>query len=785
MHSDLKYELFHDDILDFEEYAVIPSKDIVPFPNMIIPIGIDNSNMIRIVEDAHSEGNLIFVLVKKNQKLDDLAKSSYYEAGCIGKVMQILKIPGMGVKAIIQVLRRAKVLNFSVKENVLYSKISLIDINFEPDEMIEASLRIIKKLYKNYLDLNQKNFDDNLQAFGSETKDPLMKVDDILGHLDLSLEQKQKLLEISEFSELLDQLHIILINEIEFAKLENKIELKVNNKVMKEQKEYFLKEKIKGMKSEINADESDIDEVDKIKELIKQDKLSIQAKKKAEVEIEKLKRIHSMSPEYGLIRDFLDLLGNLPWKEKTAEKIDILEAEKILDEDHYGLNKAKERILEYLSVLKLVKKIKGPILCLVGPPGTGKTSLGRSVARALNREYIRVALGGLHDEAEIRGHRRTYIGAMPGKIIQSIKKCGVNNPLFLLDEIDKLTSDFRGDPASALLEVLDPEQNNSFMDNYLDVEFDLSSILFIATANDKSRIPKPLLDRMELIEIDGYLDVEKYHIATDFLIQKQFKENGITAANLTIDDEAIYKIISDYTLEAGVRELERKIAKICRKVAKEIIKDSRQKIEITKDNLEKYLGIARFVENVDNHGLKVGEVNGLAWTNAGGSILKVETNIMEGKKDLSLTGKLGDVMKESAQVALSYIRSNAKAFEIDNEFFEKNEIHLHFPEGAVPKDGPSAGITIVTSILSAIKNLKVDQSVAMTGEVTIHGDVLAIGGLNAKLMAAKRSKIKKVIIPLRNEKDLKEIAEEILESFEVIKVKHVKEVIEEVLYVKN
>lgn len=754
---------------------VIPSKEIIPVPGVIIPISSGNASMTRLLEDAHITESEIILLGKKEQKMSDLSSESFFKIGSVGRVVQILKLPGMGVKAIVQPVKRVMVRDFIVTNETLYAKVENLHIIVEDSHYVETSFRIIKNLYSEYQDVTGSSSDAG--KTDAEEMDILQSLDMIIYNLDINYRKKQELLEITDIRRLLSELHALIINEIEFARLEKKIEAEVSKKAMEEQRDYFLREKLKGLQSEIAGKDSEIEEVVKIKELIAKGLLTDVAVKKAENEMAKLKRLHSMSPEYGLVRDYLDLMASLPWKKGTQKDIDLKSAETILEEDHYGLKKPKERILEYLSVLKLAGKIKGPILCLVGPPGVGKTSLGKSIARALGREYIRIALGGLHDEAEIRGHRRTYIGAMPGKIIHNLKKAGVNNPLVLLDEIDKLSKDYRGDPAAALLEVLDPEQNNTFMDNYLDVEFDLSNILFVTTANSKSTIPPALLDRMEVIEIDGYLDTDKYHIATDFLIKKQTTENGIPSEKLEITDESVYKIISDYTREAGVRELDRKISRICRKAAFAIVSDDIEKMVVTPDMLEEMLGIPTFSEYSDTEGDKVGCVNGLAWTQAGGSVLKVECNIMEGKPKLSLTGKLGDVMKESATAALSYIRANASKYDINPEIFDKNEIHIHFPEGAVPKDGPSAGITITIALLSLLKNIPVSQKIGMTGEITIKGDVLPIGGLNAKLMAAKRVKIDKVIIPEKNKINLKEIDNEITDSFEVITASHIDNVI--------
>ena len=758
---------------------VVPCKDKIPIPGNIISLNIDSHHLTNVLEDAELTDSMVILIGKKNKMASDHTGESYFTVGSVGKVMQVIKIPGMGTKAVIRPIKRAKIIEFVMSNETLYARIDPIDIKPNLSKLTLASLRIIRNLFKQYLELNPQIDDSAINLDGENEHSEY--IDTILDILNISYNRKQKLLEITDFSKLIDEIHILLINEIEFSKLEKKIETDVTKRTIKEQKDYFLKEKLKGLSTELGSDSVEISEVSKIYELQKENKLSKLAEEKALHEIDKLKKIHSMSPEYGLIRDYLELIASLPWKKKSRVNIDIEKAEAILEEDHYGLKKPKERIIEYLSILKLVKKLKSPILCLVGPPGTGKTSLGKSIARSLGRKYIRMALGGVHDEAEIRGHRKTYIGAMPGKIVQSIRRAGVNNPLFLLDEIDKLSSDFRGDPSSALLEVLDPEQNHSFRDNYLDVEFDLSNVLFIATANDQSRIPPALLDRMELIRLDGYLDIEKYHIAKKFLVPEQIKVNGLKKKNICFSENCVYRIISEYTMEAGVRELERKIAKICRKTARMIIKDPETQIHVTAKNLHNFLGTEEYRDFSQTTGKKVGEVNGLAWTISGGAVLKVESNLMSGTGKLNLTGKLGDVMKESAQAALSYIKTFADDYNIDNKIFVDNDIHIHFPEGATPKDGPSAGSTIVISLLSAIKNILVDQSIGMTGEITIHGEVLAIGGLKTKLMAAKRSKISTVFIPNQNIKDLDDIDKQIKSALKIIPVSHISEVIKYIL----
>jgi ATP-dependent Lon protease len=764
---------------------IVPSKEKIPVPGNIISINIESNHMTEILEEAELSESMIVVLGKKNQYSSDLTPDSYYRFGCIAKVMQVIKLPAFGNKAVIRCLKRVRVTDFHKNNLNLYARIEPVELDTDTDDITKASLRILKKLYKDYLDLNPHlERPDYLINIDDEFINPLSFADSILGSLNLNYRRSQKMLEISDLKLLVSELHIVLINEIEFAKLEKKIESQVTQRTIKEQKDYFLREKLKGLSSELGAESIQIPEVSRINEMKKNNELSEQAVIKADIEIEKLNKMHSMSPEYGLIRDYLELVISLPWKKSGEVNIDMSTAEKILDEDHYGLIKPKERILEYLSVLKLVEKLKSPILCFVGPPGTGKTSLGKSIARALGRKYIRIALGGLHDEAEIRGHRKTYIGAMPGKIIQSIRKAGVNNPLILFDEIDKISSDFRGDPASALLEVLDPEQNNTFTDNYLDVEFDLSDVLFIATANDQNKIPVPLLDRMELIKLDGYIDLEKFMIASKFLIPDQKKANGIDDDKLSISNEALYKIISEFTMEAGVRELERKIAKICRKTARMITENAEVSVKVDENNLNDFLGIEEYKDFSNVTGKKIGEVNGLAWTISGGTILKVETNIIPGKPELRLTGKLGEVMKESAQAAFSYLKTNADKFGIDRNIFSDNEIHIHFPEGATPKDGPSAGVTIVISVISAIKMLPIEQNIAMTGEITIHGDILAIGGLKTKLMAAKRSKITTVFIPRQNIKDLENIDDEIKDSLTIIPVSHISEIIGTTMKIK-
>ncbi|PID27818.1 MAG: endopeptidase La [Candidatus Cloacimonadota bacterium] len=775
--SELSRELDSFTIDEGVKYPVVPLSDTIPFPALILPISLESSQQKRVIEDAHNEDTNV-ILLGKHEKSDlDTTASSYYKVGVLGKVLQVVKLPNLGSKAIIQPIKRVRVVSFSVKDESLFAEVKKITIREINSKFLETSMRIIKSLFEEYLEISRSTVPDLMSMINDESSN-LTVLDIISSNINTDRETKQRLLEMTKLKDYATELHAVLQREIEFHNLERKVEAEVSKKAMNDQKDYFIREKIKGIKSELNIDHSDLEEVNTVKKMISEGKLTKAAEEKSLAEIEKLQRLHSMSPEYGLIRDYLDLIINLPWKKESKVTIDISAAEKILDEDHFGLKKPKERIIEYLSVLKLVDKIKGPIVCLVGPPGVGKTSLGRSIARALGREYIRVALGGLHDEAEIRGHRRTYIGAMPGKIIQSIKKSKVNNPLFLLDEIDKISSNFRGDPASALLEVLDPEQNNTFLDNYLDIEYDLSNVLFITTANNKYKIPQPLLDRMELIEIDGYLDVEKFQIAKKYLISKQMKENGVTEENLSINDDSIYKIITDYTMESGVRDLDRKIAKICRKAARSSIEG--EKTIVTTENLENFLGVPIYDDMVTTVGTKWGSVNGLAWTSVGGSVLKVETNIYPGKEGLKLTGKLGEVMKESAQAALSFIRSKSKNLDIADDFFSKNVVHIHFPEAATPKDGPSAGITIATSLISCLLNIEVPQDIGMTGEITIHGDVLPIGGLNAKLMAAKRSKIKKVIIPKRNIKDLKEISVDILNALKIVPVSHVSEVFKEV-----
>ncbi|HXK49167.1 MAG TPA: endopeptidase La [Clostridiales bacterium] len=759
-------------------YRIVPSKERIPFPGNIISLNVDSGHFTELLEEAEINDSLIVLLGKKNQYASDFSQDSYYNYGCISKVVQVIKLPNFGNKAIIRCLKRVRVTEFQKRNLNLYARIETIEINTESDDILKATLRLLRKLYIEFLELNpQLEKPDYLLNINDDLINPLKLTDTIMGSLNLNYQRKQRMLEISDFRYFVSELHSILINEIEFSRLEKKIEAEVSQRTLKEQKDYFLREKIKGLSSELGSDALQIPEVEKINGLKARGELSEQAIIKADIEIEKLNKLHSMSPEYGLLRDYLDLIISLPWKRSGEVNVDIHTAEKILDEDHYGLIKPKERILEYLSVLKLVEKLKSPILCFVGPPGTGKTSLGKSIARALSRKYIRIALGGLHDEAEIRGHRKTYIGAMPGKIIQSIRKSGVNNPLILFDEIDKMSSDFRGDPASALLEVLDPEQNNTFTDNYLDIEFDLSNVLFIATANDQNKIPLPLLDRMEIIRLDGYIDIEKYKIAKNYLIPEQKRVNGLSVSNLTISENAVYKIINEFTMEAGVRELERKIAKICRKSAKLLIENPEKIIKVSSSNLGSFLGIEEYKDFSNVKGSKVGEVNGLAWTVSGGSILKTEANVIKGKPDLKLTGKLGEIMKESAQAALSYIKTFSDKYGIGPEKFENNEIHLHFPEAATPKDGPSAGVTIAVALISSLKKMPVEQNIAMTGEITIHGDILAVGGLKTKLMAAKRSRIKTVFIPEQNIKDLENIDREIKNSLRIIPVSHISDII--------
>ncbi len=767
--------------IEQEKIALLPLRDIVIFPGMVVPLFIGREKSINALKYALSEGKEVFLVAQKNAIMDEPRQKDLYSYGTIGTVLQLLKMPDGTVKSLIEGKERAKIKTFINNSDFMMAEIDKIEEQYVPDSRIDALMRNIQSSFKSYAELNQKVGNDVAQSIAA-INDPIRIINSIAAHLSVKVKEKQSLLEIEDTSSRLEKLYQILISEIDILELEESLRQRVKKQMEKTQKNYYLNEQMRAIQKEMGAQDDFASELKELERKIKNKNLPKEASLKVRHELKKLKMMTSMSAEATVVRNYIDWILSLPWMKKTKDNIDIRMAKSVLEEDHYGLSKPKERILEYLAVQKLIKKIKGPILCFVGAPGVGKTSLAKSVARAMGRNFVRLSLGGVRDEAEIRGHRRTYIGAMPGKIIQYIKRAKSSNPVFCLDEVDKMSTDFRGDPSAALLEVLDPEQNNAFNDHYLDLDYDLSSVFFITTANDLNGIPAALKDRMEIIRLSGYTEMEKLNIAKEFLIKKQIQENGLSEYKLTFSDSAILNIIRYYTREAGVRGLEREIAGICRKVAKEVAqKDVDKAIKINVNSLNRYLGIPKFHYGKTEEKDKIGLATGLAWTSVGGEILQVEAIIMPGKGKLVLTGTLGDVMKESAQAALSYVRSRGRKLGLPDDFHEKIDIHIHVPEGATPKDGPSAGITVATAVVSALLRKPVKRTVAMTGEITLRGRVLPIGGLKEKIIAAHRGGISKVLIPLENRKDMEEIPSRVLKKVQLIPIDTMDEVLEEAL----
>lgn len=766
---------------------LIPLRGVSIFPYMVIHFDVGREKSIQALEHAMMTDSMIVLSTQRDPKIDDPTEDDFYDVGTVANVKQMLKLPGGSIRVLVEGLNRCKIKE-CVKTEPFFEVI-LDEYIYNPDKVeqtpeIEAAMRLIMNDLEDYLALNPK-ISQELLTTVEDIEDPGRFADVIASYIFLKQEDDQSILETFDISERLEILHKILQAEIELLRIEDKINQRVRKQISKVQKEYYLREQLKAIQKELGEEEDYSSEIEEYKEKIRKAKMSKEAEEKALKEVERLSKMPSYSAEVGVIRTYIDWLIDLPWAKETKEKIDIKKARNILDEDHYGLDDVKERILEFIAVKKLTGTLKGPILCLVGPPGVGKTSIAKSIAKALNRNFVRMSLGGVRDEAEIRGHRRTYVGSMPGRIISSIKKSGTKNPVFLLDEVDKLANDFRGDPASALLEVLDPEQNSTFTDHYLEVAFDLSKVMFITTANTTATIPQALLDRMEVIRISGYTEEEKYEIARRHLMPKQLKDHGLSLENLSISDQALRMVISNYTREAGVRNLERNIANLCRKAAKKIVEIKTKKVSINANNLDKYLGPPRFrFDTVKDEDL-VGVVNGLAWTEVGGDTLSVEAIVMKGKGNIQLTGQLGDVMKESAMAGISYIRANAEKFGIDPYFYKDYDIHIHVPEGAIPKDGPSAGVTMATAVISALKNVKVKKDVAMTGEITLRGIVLPVGGIKEKVLAAHRMGIKMIILPEDNKIDLNDIPDRVKKTVEFVFVKKLDEVLERALLIAD
>jgi ATP-dependent Lon protease len=754
---------------------VLPLRDVVVYPHMVIPLFVGREKSIKALEAAMDREKQIMLVAQKSAVLDDPKTEDIYEVGTIATILQLLKLPDGTVKVLVEGHDRARTVHFLESEEFFVTQVTVLQSTDLVERESDILGRSVLGQFDQYVKLNNKVPPEVLSSLAS-IDDTGRLADTIAAHMTLKVEERQELLECVNVRERLERLMTLMESEIDLLQVEKRIRGRVKRQMEKSQREYYLNEQMKAIQKELGELEDVPNEFEELSQKIEKSGMSKEAKKKATSELNKLKMMSPMSAEATVVRNYIDWMVNVPWKKRTKISHDLKKASTVLEEDHYGLEKVKERILEYLAVQQRVDKLKGPILCLVGPPGVGKTSLGRSIARATNRKFLRMSLGGVRDEAEIRGHRRTYIGSMPGKIIQSLAKSEVRNPLFLLDEIDKMSMDFRGDPASALLEVLDPEQNNTFNDHYLEVDYDLSDIMFVCTANSMN-IPAPLLDRMEVIRISGYTEDEKVSIAKKYLIPKQVKSNGLKENEINITDGAIHDVIRYYTREAGVRSVEREISKICRKVVKGILLKKSKKTVISSRNLGKYLGVKRFRYGLAEERDQIGQVTGLAWTEVGGDLLTIESAVVAGKGKLTITGQIGDVMQESVQAAMTVVRSRATLLGIEPDFYQKNDVHIHVPEGAIPKDGPSAGIGMCTALVSALTRIPVRADVAMTGEITLRGEVLPIGGLKEKLLAAHRGGIHTVLIPDENMRDLVEIPKNIKQNIEIVPVKWIDDVL--------
>ena len=762
-----------------ELFPVLPLRDIVVFPHMIVPLFVGREKSVRALEDVMKDDKQILLVAQKNAADDDPGPDDIYEIGTVSTVLQLLKLPDGTVKVLVEGIQRARIEEFTETEKFFMVEAGRIDEDTGDERELEAVSRSVVNQFESYIKLNKKIPPEVLVSV-NQIDDPSKLADTVASHLAIKISEKQELLEVDSVIERLERVLGFMEAEIGVLQVEKKIRNRVKRQMEKTQREYYLNEQMKAIQKELGEGEDGRDELAELEEKIKKTKLTKEAEEKSMAELKKLKNMSPMSAEATVVRNYLDWMLSIPWKKRTRVKRDIKKAEEILDKDHYGLEKVKERIIEYLAVQQRTNKVTGPILCLVGPPGVGKTSLGKSIAASTGRNFVRMSLGGVRDESEIRGHRRTYIGSMPGKILQSMKKAKSSNPLFLLDEVDKMGNDWRGDPASALLEVLDPEQNSSFNDHYLEVDYDLSDVMFVTTANTLN-MPGPLLDRMEIIRLSGYTEHEKVEIAKRHLITKQIEKHGVKGKEWSITDEGLVDLIRYYTKESGVRNLERELANLVRKALKEILMGETKSVKITPDNLEKYAGIKKYRYGEMEAEDLVGVVTGLAWTEVGGELLSIESVMVPGKGRMIITGKLGDVMQESIQAAKSYVQSRAHTFGIRPPLFNQRDIHVHVPEGATPKDGPSAGVGMTTSIVSVLTGIPVRREVAMTGEVTLRGRVLAIGGLKEKLLAALRGGIKTVLIPQENVKDLAEIPDIVKEGLEIIPVSTVDEVLERAL----
>ena len=759
---------------------VLPLRDVVVFPHMVIPLFVGRRKSIRALEKSMDSGKQIMLVAQKSASDDDPAPEGIHSIGTLASILQLLKLPDGTVKVLVEGEQRAVIQEYVETEDYFAARVALVDSEPVPDRESEALMRSVLTEFDQYVKLNMKIPPEILTSVAG-IDDPGRLADTVAAHLSLKIDEKQQILEIQEASDRLERILAVMETEIDLLQVEKRIRGRVKRQMEKSQREYYLNEQMKAIQKELGEMEDAPNEAEELAQKIAKAGMPKEVRQKAEAELNKLKMMSPMSAEATVVRNYIDWLTNVPWKKHTKIQKDLVTAEEILEADHYGLDKVKERILEYLAVQQRVNKLKGPILCLVGPPGVGKTSLGQSIARATNRKFVRMSLGGVRDEAEIRGHRRTYIGSLPGKVVQNMSKVKVRNPLFMLDEVDKMAMDFRGDPSSALLEVLDPEQNHAFNDHYLEVDYDLSDVMFVATANTLN-IPPALLDRMEVIRLSGYTEDEKVNIAVRYLMPKQLKNNGLKDDEIAISEKAIRDIVRYHTREAGVRNLEREISKICRKVAKELLLSNKEaKVSVTPRSLEKYLGVRRYRYGIAEVVNQIGQVTGLAWTEFGGELLTIETAIVPGKANTLYTGKLGDVMKESIQAATTVIRNRAANLGIPQDFYQKHDYHVHVPEGATPKDGPSAGIAMCTAMVSALTRIPVRADVAMTGEITLRGEILPIGGLKEKLLAAHRGGIKIVLIPEENRKDLTEIPRNIRDRLDIRPVRWIDQVLEAAL----
>ncbi len=762
------------------ELPILPLRGTVAYPDLVMPLIVGREKSIRLVDEAMAKDKIIGIITQKNPDIEDPDIDDLYTIGTVATIMKMVKMVDGSQRIVVQGICRFKLVEFTEREYTLRARILPIFEEYQKDIEIDAMYLNLKNLYKKAVEM-APYLSSELAQISSKIENPGNLADLIASTINISVGEKQEILETIDLKERLKKITILLNREVETLELSSRIQTHVKEGIDKTQREYYLREQLKAIQKELGETDDKFTEIEELKKKIAEAKMPPDVQKVAEKELDRLSKMSSMSAEYTVSRTYLDWLIELPWSKQTEDNLNIEEANAILNEDHYDLEKVKKRILEYLAVRKLKSDMKGPILCFVGPPGVGKTSLGKSIARALGRKFVRISLGGIRDEAEIRGHRRTYVGALPGRIIQGIKKAGSNNPVFMLDEVDKIGMDFRGDPSSALLEVLDPEQNYSFSDHYLEVPFDLSKVMFIATANMLDPIPPALKDRMEVLELPGYTEEEKLMIARQFLIPKQMSEHGLKEEHIEFDDESLRIIIRSYTRESGVRNLEREIATVCRAVAKDVAEGKTEKRIITADSVHSFLGPIKYFSEVAERTKYAGVATGLAWTPTGGDILFIESTKMRGKGNLTLTGQLGDVMKESAQAALSYIRSKASEFNISEDFFEKNDIHIHVPQGAIPKDGPSAGITMLVSLVSLLTDRLVRNDVAMTGEITLRGLVLPVGGIKQKVLAAKRAGIYNVILPKLNEKDLEEVPESIKKDMNFKFIERMDEAIAECL----